>query len=358
MAVTSDPVLTMFNIVRAKALQDLSGKICVVERATQSNRTYTYQLQDRALWRPRFEQPIFTLATRRAGSILASFVESSFSTEVTVDGDEGSLYCFTTMLAGHATLEQKGSSTTATKQSGLAWRPGPGGRLLFSDDNARTNVFLKVADIERVLEQMLDDGLRRPLIFEPGLDWGSGLTASLKSQLDFVTSEFQRRDGIASSPVALASLTDALISLLLWGAAHNYSDRLTDSAGNPMPAYVRRAEDFMRAHGTEPIRMSHIAAAAGCSLRTLTTVFRHFRGNTPLAALHAVRLDLAHADLARGLSQASVTTIARRYGFTNTARFGAAFRRRFGKTPTEIARYASIRTGPAHSDLAKDLNRL
>ncbi len=351
---TSTPVLTMFDVVRAEALEDSSGKIRVIERAAHSNRTYTYQLQDRALWHPRFEPPIFTLATRGAGSLLTSFVASSFSTEVTVDGDEGSLYCFTTMLAGHITLEQKGRSTTATQQTGLTWRPGPGGRLLISDDNARTNVFLKAADIESTLEHMLDERLRRPLIFEPSLDWGTGLTASLKSQLDFVTQEFQRRDGVANNPIALASVTDLLVSLILRGTTHNYSDRLANAAGNPIPAYVRRAEDFMRAHGAEPIRMSHIAAAAGCSLRTLTAVFRHFRGSTPLAALHAVRLDLAHADLARGIRDASVATVARRYGFTNTARFRTAFHRRFGETPIEIARYASIRTAPASADPAKD----
>ena len=181
---------------------------------------------------------------------------------------------------------------------------------------------------------MLDDNLRQPLVFETNLDWSTGLAASLKRQLDFVMQEFQREDGVASSPVALASLTDLLVSLVLRGAAHNYTDRLASTASGAVPAYVRRAEDFMRAHGAQSIRMSHVAAAAGCGLRTLTAVFNHFRGTTPLGMLHSIRLDLARAELALGTCDASVNTIARRYGFTNTARFAASFRRRFGETPT------------------------
>jgi AraC-like DNA-binding protein len=98
-----------------------------------------------------------------------------------------------------------------------------------------------------------------------------------------------------------------------------------------MPAYVRRAEDFMRAHCAEPIRITHVASAAGCSVRTLGAVFRHFRGRTPLAALYAARLEQMHAELSLGATGAPVGTVARCYGFTNSSRFIIAFRHRFGE---------------------------
>ncbi|KRE02993.1 hypothetical protein ASE63_26140 [Bosea sp. Root381] len=341
MPVIEPALLTMFDVVRARHPGDLDGRLRVTERVAKSNRVYTYQLQDRALWRATFDQPIFTLATRAAGSILASYADSSFATDLSIDGDEGDLFCFTTMLVGHMTLIQNGNSTTAVDGRGLAWRPGPGSRLLISIDNARTNVFFKVADVEDALEHMLDERLRQPLEFGPNLDWSRGLAASLKHQLDFVMQEFQRPDGVASNPVALASLTDLLVSLVLRGAPHNYVDQLDTGASGVVPAYIWRAEDFMRANGAEPIRMSHVAAAAGCSVRTLGHVFKHFRGNTPLGVLHSIRLELARDDLTRGAPGASVTTVARRYGFTNSARFATAYRRRFGEIPSETARRSS-----------------
>jgi len=335
--VIDSALLTTFDIVQATDPEKLSGQFRVSEKGTRSGRIYTYQLQDPVLWRRRFKQPIFTLATREAGSILASYADSRFATAVSVDGDEGSLFCFTTMLAGHTTLEKHGRNTVVTGQSGLVWRPGPGGRLLISENSARTNVFFKVAEIESALEHLLDDHLHQPLDFLPHLDWSTGLAASLRHQLDFVMDEFQREDGIASNPIALASLTDLLVSLVLRGAAHNYTHRLASTAGIAVPVHLRRAEEFMRASATQPIKLMDVAAAAGCSLRTLTAVFRHFRAKTPLAALHAIRLDLARAELALGRTDISVTAVARRYGFTNAARFSAAFSRRFGESPRQIA---------------------
>src|SRR5690349_1099111 len=97
-----DPaLLTMFDVVRARDLGDLGGQVRVTERLARSDRIYTYQLHGRALWKMRFEQPVFTLATRRVGSILAAYVDNSFATGVSVDGDDGNLFCFTTMKTGH-----------------------------------------------------------------------------------------------------------------------------------------------------------------------------------------------------------------------------------------------------------------
>ena len=87
--------------------------------------------------------------------------------------------------------------------------------------------------------------------------------------------------------------------------------------------------------------MSDIAAAAGCSVRTLSAVFQQFRSRTPLSALHAISLEQVHAELSRGAGEVSVGAVARRYGFTNASRFIIAFRRRFGETPLQVLRRAS-----------------
>ena len=108
-----------------------------------------------------------------------------------------------------------------------------------------------------------------------------------------------------------------------------------------MSVYVGRAEDYMRERAADPIRIAEIAMAAGCSVRTLNAVFRKFRGLTPLAALHGFRLEEARSALIREGGTLPVRVIARRYGFTNSARFAEAFRRRFGETPTDVHRRAS-----------------
>jgi transcriptional regulator GlxA family with amidase domain len=193
---------------------------------------------------------------------------------------------------------------------------------------------------------MLDARLRGPLDFRSDIDWSQGLSASLKWQLAFLMHEFERPDGVASNPLALASLTDFLVALALRAAPHNYTAQLDKGPAAAVPRHVRRAEEFMRAHCAEPLRIADVANAAGCSVRTLGDVFRRFRGRTPLAALHIARLERVHAELRLGEAGAGIGAVARRYGFTNASRFAAAFRRHFGETPAEVVRQAERGRAP------------
>src|SRR5271166_1170590 len=70
-------------------------------------------------------------------------------------------------------------------------------------------------------------------------------------------------------------------------------------------------------------------------IRTLGAVFRQFRDSTPLAALHAIRLEQLHAELDRGATGVSIAEVARRYGFTNSGRLKVAYCHRFRETPKE-----------------------
>lgn len=298
---------------------------------------YAYQLRDRALWRMRFNESIFAMADRRAGTIDACFAENRFSTEVTLSGGESNNFVVVMPCKGSLTLLQDGAATTASEGRGLVMRPSPRARVVFSDAGARANLCFKVAEVEAALQHALDCDLRRPLEFAPGLDWTCGLAVSFKRQLDAVFGEFQSLDGVADNPVALAAMTDLLVTLLLRAVPHNYTAQLDIGAPCAVPAYVRRAEEFMRANSTNPIRIADVAVAAGCSVRNLHGVFRRFRGMTPLAALHAIRLDAVSEELRTGRSGTSAAAVARRHGFTNLARFATAYRRRFGEAPSETA---------------------
>lgn len=339
-----DPtVRAMFNVLEVSDLAELGRTLRVTPLRTipRSDQVWKYQLRDRALMRDRFEGPVFRAADRQVGTILASYVESRFATENSIDGEKGELFGFITALQGQITMRQNGKAATTTASSGIVWRVSPGALSQISDNNARSNIFLRVAEVEEALERTLDERLRTPLEFRLGLDWTTGLTASLKRQLDCVMHEFKLADGVTSNPVAMASMTDHLLSLVLRGCPHNYSDRIDRGLTGAVPAYIRRAEDFMRAHCAEPIRMAQVAEAAGCSVGTLGVSFRNFRGRTTLDVLHAIRLERVHQEITGPGTGASVATIARHYGFTNAGRFAVAFRRRFAETPSEAARRAT-----------------
>lgn len=333
---------TFDRVVDVRDPREMDTNSRVSERLLSETAAVTYQLQDRRLLRTSFDDPITIFADRRLGSMLITLSTDRFANQAYVGGAGIDSFCFTVMFHGKASLVQGESETIAAGTNGLAFRLSAGTRALFSDSNARENLWIKAPALEHALEGMLGDRLRKPLEFTPSVDWTSGLAASLRSQIDFITREITRWDGVADNPVALTSLTDLILSLVLRGIRHNYQERLDNRRRfSVVPAYVRRAEDFMHANAAAPIRMEQVANAAGCSVRTLGAVFRRFRDTAPLAALHVIRLEQVQAELSHGATSGSVAEVARRYGFTNPGRLTAAYRRRFGEAPLETAARSS-----------------
>ena len=94
------------------------------------------------------------------------------------------------------------------------------------------------------------------------------------------------------------------------------------------------------------IRAIHVAAASfGCrvavSARSLQDGFQRSIGVPPMRYLRNVRLDRVHDDLlAAGPDEATVSQVAGRWGFLHLSRFAAAYRERFGQSPSQTLRHA------------------
>lgn len=103
-----------------------------------------------------------------------------------------------------------------------------------------------------------------------------------------------------------------------------------------MPRHMKVAIDYMVANILMPIAIDDIAAAAGVSVRALQLAFQQFKDTTPLGYLRHLRMQHARAELtAKGGSELTIATIAKRWGFSNAARFSALYQRTFGETPKE-----------------------
>jgi len=103
------------------------------------------------------------------------------------------------------------------------------------------------------------------------------------------------------------------------------------------PRTVKRVVDHLHDDPARPWTAGEMAALAGTSLRRLQEGFREWLGCTPTEYLVGVRLQRAHADL---MADATVTVsdVAARWGFSSASRFAAAYRRRYGRSPSEARR--------------------
>jgi transcriptional regulator GlxA family with amidase domain len=102
---------------------------------------------------------------------------------------------------------------------------------------------------------------------------------------------------------------------------------------------VRSAIAVMEADPSATFRVADLARMANVSVRTLQARFRQHTGTSPMGYLRQVRLERAHEDLlATDPPHATVARIAHRFGFSHLGRFAAAYRARYGLSPSTTLR--------------------
>ena len=140
-------------------------------------------------------------------------------------------------------------------------------------------------------------------------------------------------------PRACGSVEDMLKRLLLAAVPHNHSELFDSTPSGPAPYYVRRVEDFIRAHVCETISLNDMIEISGVSARSLHASFRRFRGVTPMGYLKNLRLELARKMLLEGVREGhSVTEVALACGFSHLSKFARDYLERFGERPSATLR--------------------
>jgi AraC-like DNA-binding protein len=157
-----------------------------------------------------------------------------------------------------------------------------------------------------------------------------------RATVGMVNRELSAPDSALANPLVRAST----LSMLAAAALSTFPNTAMTASGlsgpgRVAPAAVRRAIAYIDAHADQPMTVTDIADAAGLSARALQHAFKRHRDTTPLSYLARVRLQRAHHDLQAGdpTRGDTVTTIARRWGFTNPGRFATAYYAVYGQRP-------------------------
>jgi AraC-like DNA-binding protein len=106
----------------------------------------------------------------------------------------------------------------------------------------------------------------------------------------------------------------------------------------PRPRTVKRVLDEMRDDPGRPWTASDMAEVAGVSIRRLQEGFRDHVGASPRECLTDIRLARVRQDLLHGAGGFTVADVAMRWGLMHTGRFAAAYRRKYGESPSETLR--------------------
>ncbi len=135
--------------------------------------------------------------------------------------------------------------------------------------------------------------------------------------------------------------TDDSDLMTLFSELVKISVRLSAQKGSGMianmPATLERGIDFVKKEFASDIKITDMAAAAGCSTSYLSRTFKKQLGRSPYAYLTEYRLFAAEKLLRNG---ATVTDAALLSGFGDSSSFIKAFKRSFGITPKKYKKDA------------------
>ncbi|MHB8689990.1 MAG: AraC family transcriptional regulator [Solirubrobacteraceae bacterium] len=230
--------------------------------------------------------------------------------------------------SGGATAHVRGSSG-AVVSAGEAVRAE-----YLSDDSNMLIVHFERAAIEAELAAMLGHGISAPVRFDLQLTHVDD--APFARALRLLRSELDTPGGLTAFPEMSVRLGRLTMAGLLISHASNYSEELTRRREIVGPRAIREAIALIEDRPAQIETVADIASAVGLSVRALDDGFRRHVGTPPMTYLRQVRLARAHEELVA--ADADVTTatyVAGSWGFWHYGRFAAAYRRRYGCTPSQ-----------------------
>ncbi len=248
------------------------------------------------------------------------------------------LYLVQFLLAGRAQISQDGE--TFTLEPGQLCVLGSNARTRQTFDAGYKHFTVKIpkGDLDAVLLQEL--GFRPgELHFLPRPVRLEGAAASFAHMIRMICDDLDMGLPGYSHPRTCGAIEETLKRLLLVAVPHNHSDLFNGSVAGPAPFYVRRVEEYVRAHAEEPISLAEMVDISGVSARSLHAGFRRFRDTTPMGYLKNYRLTMARTMLKSGVEAGiSVTNIALACGFTHLSKFARDYFERYGEKPSETLR--------------------
>ncbi|MCA8111532.1 AraC family transcriptional regulator [Burkholderia cepacia] len=199
--------------------------------------------------------------------------------------------------------------------------------------------------MERHAQRHFGDDRRAPVEFEPAFSLSSSQGACLAQLLPVLAGAIATDAHPLRHPLAFEPLESTLLNLLLHGHPNSARNGTRHLPVTLAPFYVRRVEDYIRAHLDEPLTIERLADLAGVSPSTLFAGFRHRHGITPMGFVRQLRLQRVREELLADESPglASVTDIALKWGFAHLGRFAIEYKRAFGESPSATLRMRRVR---------------
>ncbi|BFU41876.1 hypothetical protein KRMM14A1004_01130 [Krasilnikovia sp. MM14-A1004] len=237
---------------------------------------------------------------------------------------------------GRMRTRHRGHEIEISPATAAVYQPVGDIHAVSSDASLTYTVAVQQQDLETTLSALLGRAVEGPIRFGASLDLTGPAERGWARLVRTLASEITNPDGLATHPLVMQPMTDAVLRGLLLTADHPDREALHQPAGPSRSAPVRRAIDAIHTDPAQPFTLSVLARSAGVSVRTLQQGFSEQVGTTPMGYLRQVRLACAHDELRTAdPSRTGVAAVAHRWGFAHLGRFAAYYRAAYGVAPSD-----------------------
>jgi AraC-like DNA-binding protein len=315
----------------------LSDRFTSVETADlREARSVIERLQGPFAARPRTglsRGPVHVRAASCGRVALSTF---RFGTSIDIEprGLEGAILV-TTAVTGRAGMAAGGSTVGA----------GPGATFISQEEDSPTFLYepdtevLKLRFERRRFEdaciKMYDRIPDAPLRFHTQMTLPHA-TARWQALLRYVVARVNAPDDVLLNQAEAASMEELLMLTLLGIQPHSVQAGTGTQVRSVSPRQLRLAVEYIRQNLEAEMTLSEIAAAAGCSIRSLARAFQHASDTSPMQYVYKLRLQRIRSELLGARSgDRTIADIAYQWGYRHLGEFNRKYRDAFGETPSE-----------------------
>lgn len=272
------------------------------------------------------------MQTLDLGPVLIGHV--GWGADVQVECDYPAAYEVNMPLTGHLVSRGRhGVVTSVTGQASVFRADTPS--LITHWDATCTVLGVKFDRdwLDREAERILAlEPVRAAAVLPEQLGLDGGLGRDWRRLVGGLAGQLREPQLFADQPVVREQLAGAVAAGFLLASCPDLG-----AGPVPRPRAIGRVLDAIRDDPARAWTAADMAGLAGTSVRRMQEGFREWAGCSPTEHLVGVRLQRARADI-EGDTGLSVSEVAARWGFSSASRFAAAYRRRYGCSPSETRR--------------------
>lgn len=283
----------------------------------------------------------FDACHNHAGGQTLSLNYMRYGSDVAIHpGELTNFYLVQIPLRGGAKVRNGRRTVEASQRIGTILNPTRETQMIWYEGCEKLLLQIDAAALHRTAEGILGHPIPYPIVFDPALQLDSPCLEKWARKFRAAVAVADQKGAFGGSHHRHQALfEEELITGLLMAQPSTVHHIMTQDQPQVSTPQINRARAYILEHLTDPITVAQIAAAAGCSIRSLQLSFQQSFDCTPIGFLQRQRLNHAHMLAQSATQDTLVSNIAYEAGFFHLGRFSIAYREAFGCSPRETLQH-------------------